>query len=50
VKRKKKQSTVNYNEWEKIVPGTIKADSLWQMATYRLALFLADLTGEEGEE
>jgi four helix bundle protein len=38
---------VNYDEWEKIVPGTIKADSLWQMATYRLALFLADLSWQD---
>jgi four helix bundle protein len=34
---------VQYDEWEKTVPEAIKADSLWQMAAYRLALFLADV-------
>jgi four helix bundle protein len=34
---------VNYEEWEKTVPGAITSDSLWKMAAYRLALFLADL-------
>lgn len=34
---------MNYKEWEKLVPETITADSLWKMAAYRLALFLADI-------
>ena len=34
---------MNYEEWEEGVPGAIKADSLWKMAAYRLALFLGDL-------
>ena len=34
---------MKYDEWEKTVPEIIKADSLWQVAAYRLALFLADL-------
>jgi four helix bundle protein len=34
---------VEYEEWEKTVPVAIRADSLWQMKAYRLALFLADL-------
>jgi four helix bundle protein len=38
---------VQYDEWEKTVPETVKADSLWQMAAYRLALFLADLSWQD---
>jgi four helix bundle protein len=34
---------MNYKEWEKLVPEMITADSLWKMAAYRLALFLADI-------
>ena len=34
---------MEYEEWIKAVPETIKADSLWKMKAYRLALFLADL-------
>ncbi|MFQ5768940.1 MAG: four helix bundle protein [bacterium] len=34
---------MNYDEWEKTVPQEIKGDSLWKVAAYRLALFLADL-------
>jgi len=34
---------MNYQEWEKTVPETITADSLWRMEAYRLALFAADL-------
>lgn len=34
---------MNYDEWEMAVPRTIKDDSLWKMAAYRLALFLSDL-------
>jgi four helix bundle protein len=34
---------VQYDEWEQAVPETIRADSLWKMKAYRLALFLADL-------
>ena len=34
---------MNYQEWEPTVPETIKADSLWKMNAYRLALFLSDL-------
>jgi four helix bundle protein len=41
---------VNYNEWEQGVPETIKADSLWQMAAYRLALFLADLSWQDASK
>jgi hypothetical protein len=34
---------VNYGEWTETVPEEIKADSLWKMTAYRLALFLSDL-------
>jgi len=34
---------MNYEEWEKSVPRSITADSLWKMRSYRLGLFLADL-------
>ena len=34
---------MEYEEWEKIVPEAIRADSLWKMTAYRLALFLGDL-------
>jgi four helix bundle protein len=34
---------VKYEEWEQSIPEEIKADSLWQVAAYRLALFLADV-------
>ncbi len=33
----------NYEEWVATVPEEIKADSLWTVAAYRLALFLSDL-------
>ena len=34
---------MTYEEWEKGVPETIKADSVWQVKAYRLALFLGEL-------
>jgi four helix bundle protein len=34
---------MNYGEWEERVPEMIKADSLWKMKAYRIALFLADV-------
>ena len=34
---------MEYEEWEKAVPLVIRADSLWHVKAYRLALFLADL-------
>lgn len=34
---------MEYEEWEKSVPEAIRADLLWKMTVYRLALFLADL-------
>ncbi len=37
------EGQVEYEEWEQTVPMAIRADSLWQVKAYRLAMFLADL-------
>jgi four helix bundle protein len=34
---------MNYKEWEFSVPEEIRADSLWKMQAYRLALYLSEL-------
>ena len=34
---------MNYEEWVATLPGEIKADSIWRMTAYRLALLLSDL-------
>jgi len=34
---------MNYAEWEKSVPETLKSDSLWKMTAYRLACFARDI-------
>ena len=34
---------MNYTSWQASVPESIKNDSLWRMAAYRLALFLSDI-------
>jgi four helix bundle protein len=34
---------MDYVEWEKQVPEEIKADALWKVTAYRLALYIADL-------
>jgi len=34
---------MNYEEWVTTVPEEIRADSLWKMTAYRLAMFLGDL-------
>jgi len=34
---------MNYEEWERTVPGEITGDSLWKMEAYRLGLFAADV-------
>lgn len=34
---------MQYEEWEESVPETIKADSVWKVKAYRLALFLSEL-------
>ncbi len=35
---------MNYQEWERCVPGDIAGDVLWKVQVYRLALFLSDLS------
>jgi four helix bundle protein len=34
---------MNYADWQNSVPDSIRADSLWRMTAYRLALFLGDV-------
>lgn len=34
---------MTYEEWEAQVPDELKADTVWRVKAYRLALFLADL-------
>jgi len=34
---------MQYEEWERLVPETIRSDTLWKVEAYRLALFAADL-------
>ena len=34
---------MDYDEWERSVPGEITSDSLWKMEAYRLGLFVADV-------
>jgi four helix bundle protein len=34
---------VTYNEWEEKIPEEIRADLLWKITAYRLALFLTDM-------
>jgi len=36
-----------FAEWVKGVPDEIRADSLWRLAAYRLALYLGDLAWED---
>ena len=31
---------MNYQEWERCIPGDIAGDVLWKVQVYRLALFL----------
>ena len=38
---------MTYEEWERSVPGEIRADSLWKMKAYRLSLFISDLAWED---
>jgi four helix bundle protein len=38
---------MEYDEWDRAVPEEIKADSLWKVKAYRLALYLSDLCWED---
>ena len=35
---------MNYEEWMESVPEVMRADSLWKVQAYRIALFLSDLS------
>ena len=39
-----KGAGTTYEQWEEGVPEPIKGDSLWKIESYRLSLFLADLS------
>lgn len=34
---------MDYIEWEKTVPNSMKIDSVWKVSAYRYAMFLSDL-------
>lgn len=34
---------VTYEEWENSVPEVMRADAVWRMKAYRMALFLSDI-------
>jgi four helix bundle protein len=38
---------MDYKEWEKAVPEEFKADSVWKVTAYRLALYLSDLCWQD---
>jgi four helix bundle protein len=38
---------MDYKEWEKEVPEAYKADSVWKVTAYRLALYLSDLCWQD---
>ena len=38
---------MSFEEWEKTVPETITADTLWKMKAYRLALYLSELCWQD---
>ena len=40
---------MNYAEWEASVPSVIRDDSLWTLESYRLSLFLADISWKDAK-
>lgn len=40
---------MTFEDWEADVPAEIKADTLWRVKAYRLALFLSDLAWSDTE-
>ncbi len=38
---------MNYQEWQKTVPGDITQDPLWKLEVYRLALFVSDISWQD---
>ena len=41
---------MTYSQWEAAVPAVIRADTLWRLKAYRLALFLSDLAWEDAKK
>ena len=41
---------MNFAEWEKSVPETFTADTLWKMKAYQYALYLSDLSWQDVTE
>ena len=41
---------MNFAEWEKAVPETFTADTLWKMKAYQFALYLSDLSWQDVTE
>lgn len=41
---------MNFVEWEKTVPESFTADTLWKMKAYRYALYLSDLCWQDATE
>ena len=38
---------MTYDEWESQVPAELRADTVWKVEAYRLALFLSDLAWQD---
>jgi four helix bundle protein len=38
---------MDFEKWQESVPEAIRADSLWKMTAYRLALYLSDLCWQD---
>lgn len=45
--RETRRPTVNYDTWESGVPAEIKADTVWRVEAYRLALFAGDVAWQD---
>jgi four helix bundle protein len=42
-----REMKMSFDEWEKNAPETFKADTLWKVKAYRLALYLGDLCWQD---
>ncbi len=43
------EELLQFDEWEKMAPGYIKKDPLWESLYYRVALYLYDLVWDDCE-
>lgn len=41
---------MNFTEWEKTVPESFTANTLWKMKAYRYALYLSDLSWQDATD